>query len=72
MAKVILERDGCIGCENCAAVCPALFLMAQDGKATLKGAKEKKKGLFERDTDGLKAAKEAERSCPVNVIHVKK
>ena len=49
-----VDKEKCIGCGACAAVCPASFEMAGDGKAEAKG-----------DSDCAEAGK---NSCPVNAI----
>lgn len=72
MAKILLERAGCIGCRSCASLCPAFFEMSPDGFADLKGGKKKKNGDFELETAKPGNADEAAAACPVNVIHVKK
>ena len=40
MPKVIHEREKCIGCGACAAVCPDFWEMSDDGKSVLKGGKK--------------------------------
>ncbi len=70
MSKVIQDRDKCIGCGACAAVCPEFFEMGSDGKADIKGA-EKKGNIEELDVKDAKCCKEAENTCPVQCISVK-
>ena len=31
--KVELDHEGCIGCGLCVSTCPAVFQLAEDGKA---------------------------------------
>lgn len=33
--KVIIDKEKCIGCGSCVAVCPGVFEMTADGKAEL-------------------------------------
>ncbi|MBU3912979.1 MAG: ferredoxin [Nanoarchaeota archaeon] len=54
MAKIKIDKEKCIGCGACEAVCPESFKM-DDGKAKFTG----KTG---------KCAKEAVDSCPVQAI----
>jgi len=56
---VKVDKELCIGCGTCAALCPDAFEMAGDGKAEVK--KEEDSGC----------AKNAAESCPVQAISVK-
>ena len=58
--KVEVDRDKCIGCGACVAVCPDNFEMAQDGKSKAKKSEVKEAGCNE----------EAAASCPVQCIKV--
>ncbi|MBS3112900.1 ferredoxin [Candidatus Woesearchaeota archaeon] len=60
--KIIHERDICIGCGACAAICPANWVMADDGKS-----KPKKTDLNE-----IGCNQEAADGCPVHCIHINK
>jgi len=70
MAKVVQQRDKCIGCGTCVAVCPDFWQMGSDGKSTLKGAKDTGANKFELETQDAGCNKEAASSCPVQVITV--
>jgi len=48
-------------------VCPKFWEMSDDGKSTLVGHTNNKLEISEED---VACNKEAEASCPVNVIHV--
>ncbi|MEM5852832.1 MAG: ferredoxin [Candidatus Aenigmatarchaeota archaeon] len=66
--KVIHERDSCIGCGACVAVCEKYWSL-KEGKAFLKNAK--KVGLkFEAEVKDLDCIKDAAETCPVNCIHI--
>lgn len=60
--KAFIDRDGCIACGVCPATCPEVFRMAEDGFAEVY--------VDEVPKEVEDAAKEAEESCPVNVITV--
>lgn len=60
--KAVVDKDTCIGCGNCASICPRVFKMGEDGTAEVIGDK-----ISEEDR---KCAKEAEGSCPVDAITV--
>jgi len=85
--KVILEREKCIGCGSCAALCPKYFEIVDDGKSSIKKAKrDSKTGNDEleipmaepsrtRDKVGVnktECTQEAADSCPVQAIHIVK
>ena len=56
--KIYIDKDKCIGCGTCEALCPDVFVM-KDGKAVVKAAKN------------MPCVKEAEDACPVDAISVK-
>jgi len=57
MAKVTVDKEKCIGCGACEAICPSGFKL-KNCKATV-------------INQNAKCAKEAADSCPVNAISVK-
>lgn len=60
--KAVIDKEGCIGCGFCAAACPEVFIMGEDGKAEV---------INEDIPDNaLNRAKEAEEGCPVSVIGI--
>lgn len=70
MPKIIHERNKCIGCGACVAVCPEMFEMSEkDDLAVLKTSKENA-GIFELETDNIDCAKEAADICPVKIIKI--
>lgn len=70
MAKIIQQRDKCIGCGTCVAVCPDFWEMGADGKSNLKGAKDVGESKFELECEDPGCCKEAASSCPVQVITI--
>ena len=54
-----VDKEKCIGCGACAAVCPDVFEM-KEGKAYVKKANSKED-----------CVKDAEESCPVQAIAIK-
>lgn len=74
MVRITHQRAKCIGCYYCAAAAPGTWTMNEDdGKATLRGAKEKKGFYTTTVTDDEYAANlEAAESCPVNIIKIEK
>ncbi|MDD5589614.1 MAG: ferredoxin [Candidatus Portnoybacteria bacterium] len=67
--KIILEREKCIGCGSCAAVCPKCFKMVEDGKSSLLNSQKDGQGN-EVGECGEDCAKEAAEVCPVQVIKI--
>jgi ferredoxin len=72
MPKVIQEREKCIGCGSCAALCPKYWEMAEDGKSRLLNSTKNVEGNFELEVVDIECNQEAADSCPVKVIHVEK
>lgn len=59
--RIIVDREACIGCGNCAAVCPSYFKIVA-GKAE----------AIKKEIAGAGCAQEAADSCPVSAISIKK
>lgn len=59
--KIVIDREGCIGCGLCATICPDVFRMADDGLSEV---------YAEPSQSNADSAKEAAESCPVEVISV--
>lgn len=71
MAKIILNRDECIGCGSCSIVCPSLFeIDEKNHKMNLKNA-ETVDNLLELELLESKCEKEAVEICPVKAIEIK-
>jgi len=60
MFKVSLDKDKCIGCGACSAVCPANYEMGEDGKAI----------VLKSPVEILGCNKLAEENCPNYAIVV--
>lgn len=71
--RVEHDRENCIGCGACAAVCPNHWTMNPDGKSDLVGKTKREsdgwevKDVPEGDYDSVKQSADM---CPVNVIHI--
>lgn len=77
MAKIKLEREKCIGCGSCQALCPKYFEMAEDGKSHIKGCLPTgqagdKAGFEELEVVKIECAVSASEACPVQCIHIEK
>lgn len=60
MKKVKVDKNKCLGCGTCVAICPEVFELGEDGKARVK---------LETGEQRLEASiKEAIESCPVKAI----
>jgi len=71
--KIIHERTKCIGCGNCAAICPKFWKMAEDGKSELLGSKvNSQTGNYELEVERVECNQSAADSCPVTIIHIEK
>jgi len=58
--KIKIDKEKCIGCGSCVAVCPANF--------KLEGAK----AIVKKSESDLECNQEAANTCPVSAITVKK
>lgn len=70
MPKIIQEREKCIGCGSCAALCPKFFEMADDGKAKLLNSEKNAEGNDELEVEKVECAQESVDACPVQIIHI--
>jgi len=71
--KIIHERQKCIGCGSCAALCPKYWEMAEDGKARfLNSKKNQETKKDELEVQEISCNREASESCPVQIIHLVK
>lgn len=71
--KIIHEREKCIGCGACVAVCPKFWQMGDDGKSKLSGsALNEKTKNYELETESNECNQGASDNCPVSIIHIEK
>jgi ferredoxin len=70
MAKIKLEREKCIGCGSCQALCPKFFELIDDGKSTIKGAA--KQDIQELEVEKIECAQAAAEACPAQCIYIEK
>ena len=70
MAKIKLEREKCIGCGSCAALCPKYFEMQEDGKSHIKGSNLQ--NMEELEVVKIECAESASEACPAQCIHIEK
>jgi ferredoxin len=69
MAKVIHEKNTCVGCGACAAVCPKYWEMGGDGKSHLKGSAAAGDN-FELTLENVECNTDAANACPVKCIKI--
>lgn len=71
--KITQDREKCIGCGACAAICPDFWEMSDDGKAKLRGSSKNADGIYELSVEGEAMCNEdAASGCPVNIIKIEK
>ena len=58
--KITIDKDKCIGCGTCVALCPKNFYLGNDGKARTK----------EDTTNSLDCNQDAENNCPTEAISI--
>jgi ferredoxin len=74
MAKIIHNKNDCISCGACAAICPDYWELDDEGMARLKGSKQVDgKWILEIKTEEAKSInQEAADVCPVGIIKLEK
>lgn len=70
MSKIKLEREKCIGCGSCQALCPKYFELIDDSKSHIVGAT--KADVEELEVEKPECAESAAEACPVQCIHIEK
>ena len=72
--KIIFNKEECIGCGSCAAVCPDFWEMTDDMKSRLKNSVQNAEKKFELEIEEKDAAcnEEASQICPTQVIKIEK
>ena len=63
--KVKVNKDACIGCGACAAICEAVFMLNDEGLSEVK--EEAKKEIKK---DDKQAVIDSAESCPTGAIEV--
>jgi len=68
--KIKLEREKCIGCGSCVALCSKHFELVEDGKSHIVGAT--KQDIEELDIEKSDCADQATQACPAQCIYIEK
>lgn len=58
MKKLVINKDTCIGCGTCVALCPKVFKLTDDNKAE----------VIDQTADSPENIQNAIDSCPVTAI----
>jgi len=67
--KITINREECIGCGACEAICPEIFQLAEDGKSAITEKYRKSHlGHGEVGEEHVQCVENAKESCPVEVI----
>jgi len=72
MAKVVIDREGCISCRSCWELCPNFFEQNPDDNFSQIVETYRKGGLGEGEAPDalIDCVIKASDNCPVEVIHV--
>lgn len=71
MAKITIDRDGCIGCGACWGICPSVYEQnPEDAKSQIIGTLQVGANIAEGKAEGelVECAQQGADSCPVQVI----
>ena len=68
--KIKIEKEKCIGCGSCSAICPKYFEIDEEGKSHLKGANKQK--IEELEVEKVECAEPASEACPSQCIYIEK
>jgi ferredoxin len=67
--NVQIDREGCIGCGVCEALCSEVFHLAEDGKSSItEKYRRRNPGQGEVKKDMASCVENARDSCPVEAI----
>ena len=71
MAKITFEREKCIGCGSCQAICPKYWKINENGKACLKKSEHNLKTKNEElEIQKIDCNQEAADACPAQCIQI--
>jgi len=62
MKKLVVDKETCLGCGTCAALCPKVFKIGEDGKAEVRQLAD------DQTADSSENIQNAIDSCPTNSI----
>ncbi|MDP2820958.1 MAG: ferredoxin [bacterium] len=68
--KVVHEKNKCIGCAGCTAVCSKFFEMDEERRVTLKNGVKRSDGKYELEIKELDCLQDAVNICPVQIIKI--
>ena len=66
MQKIEVNKDICIGCGACQAICPEVFEINDEGLATVKT----ETSITNLSDEVLEMATDAKENCPVQAISI--
>ncbi len=70
MAKIIFEKNKCIGCGACTIVCPNYWEIGDSNTAVLKEGVVVGENM-EREVEKIECNQSAADGCPVQCINIK-
>lgn len=66
--KIELERQKCISCGSCVAVCPQYFELVEDNKSHIKNSQKDAADVESLEVEEPGCARDASEVCPVQII----